>query len=686
MGSLNSIDYGVIVIYLGLLVAMGFYLKKKASQSLEDYFLGGRKLPWWALGITGMAQFLDITGTMIIVSFLYMLGPRGLFIEFRGGAVLILAVMLLWTGKWHRRSGCITNAEWMVYRFGDGFGGQFARTVQAMAGIVSTLGMLAYLVKGVGLFLSMFFPFTPLQCSLIMIGIATLYTMISGFYGVVYTDLLQSLIILGAVIGITTMAILKLGGSTELAALAQEVTGNSGWMSSKLSWQTEMPKGYEMYRHLMIFAMFYLMRNIFFGMGSGGEPKYFGARNDRECGTLTFLWTWLMMLRWPMMMAFAILGLFLVKDIFPDQSVLTQAAELIKSHFPNVEESRWADITAGITLNPENYPPQLVEGLKAILQDNWQNKMHLLSYEGTVNAERILPAVILFNIPAGCRGLILIALLAASMSTFDFIVNMTAGFFTRDVYQRYIRPKATNKELIYATWVFIFALVGTGFLFGYSVKSINDIWDWFIMALGGGLVVGMTLRFYWWRFNGAAFAIGTAVGMIGAVVMRVATTNLADDAQLVLAGINLVWFLLDPRGQFLLTMAIGFAGSILGTYVTKPTNRKVLEHFYQTTRPFGWWGPLEDCLPADVRQRMKKEHFYDVLSLPFAIVWQVTIFLLPMQLIIRSWNAFLVTLVIFTISLTGLYLFWYQKLPAANYEEEYERTILGAPENETQQT
>jgi len=675
MGSLNSIDYGVIIFYLGFLVAMGFYLKNKASQSLEDYFLGGRKLPWWALGITGMAQFLDITGTMIIVSFLYMLGPRGLFIEFRGGAVLILTVMLLWSGKWHRRSRCITNAEWMVYRFGDGFGGQFARMVGAIAGIVSTLGMLAYLVKGVGLFLSMFFPFTPLQCSLIMIGVATLYTVISGFYGVVYTDLFQSLIILGAVIGITTMAILKLGSSEELVALSQEVTGNSGWITSKLSWETQMPKGYEMYRHLMIFAMFYLMRNIFFGMGSGGEPKYFGAKNDRECGTLTFLWTWLMMFRWPMMMAFAILGLFLVKDIFPDQSVLAQAAELIKTHFPDIEQSRWADITAGITLNPENYSPQLVDGLKAILQDDWQNKLHLVSFEGTVNPERILPAVILFNIPAGCRGLILVALIAASMSTFDFIVNMTAGYFTRDIYQRYIRPKATNKELIYATWIFIFALVGTGFLFGYSVKSINEIWDWFIMALGGGLVVGMTLRFYWWRFNGGAFAIGTAIGMIGAVLIRIVTGNLPEDAQYMFAGIDLVWFLVDPRGQFLLTMTIGFAGSIFGTYVTKPTDRKVLEHFYQTTRPFGWWKPLKDCLPEDVQQRMKKEHFYDVLSLPFAIVWQVTLFLLPMQLIIRSWHAFFVTLPIFIISLIGLYLFWYKQLPETNYEEEYEKTI-----------
>ena len=72
---------------------------------------------------------------------------------------------------------------------------------------------------------------------------------------------------------------------------------------------------------------------------------------------------------------------------------------------------------------------------------------------------------------------------------------------------------------------------------------------------------------------------------------------------------------------------------------------------------------------------MKKGHFYDVLSLPFAIVWQVTIFLMPMQLIIRSWSSFFVTLVMFAVSLGGLYFFWYKKLPATNYEEEYEKTI-----------
>ena len=100
---------------------------------------------------------------MIIVSFLFLLGPRGLFIEFRGGAVLVLAVAMLWTGKWHRRSGCLTSAEWMLFRFGDGVAGQSAQLARAVAGIVLTVGMIAYLVKGTGLFLSIFVPFTPAQ-------------------------------------------------------------------------------------------------------------------------------------------------------------------------------------------------------------------------------------------------------------------------------------------------------------------------------------------------------------------------------------------------------------------------------------------------------------------------------------------------------------------------------------------
>lgn len=106
--NLSTFDYVIIIGYLVLSLCVGLWMTKKASSSLDHYFLGGRSLPWYMLGVAGIANWFDLTGTMIITSFLYMLGPRGLYIEFRGGACLVLAFLLAYAGKWHRRSGRMT--------------------------------------------------------------------------------------------------------------------------------------------------------------------------------------------------------------------------------------------------------------------------------------------------------------------------------------------------------------------------------------------------------------------------------------------------------------------------------------------------------------------------------------------------------------------------------------------------
>lgn len=86
MQLMHTIDCAIIIGFLAITVVVGLYMTKKASSSLDHYFLGGRSIPWYLLGIAGMSNWFDMTGTMIITSFLYMLGPRGLFVEFRGGA------------------------------------------------------------------------------------------------------------------------------------------------------------------------------------------------------------------------------------------------------------------------------------------------------------------------------------------------------------------------------------------------------------------------------------------------------------------------------------------------------------------------------------------------------------------------------------------------------------------------
>ena len=347
-----------------------------------------------------------------------------------------------------------------------------------------------------------------------------------------------------------------------------------------------------------------------------------------------------------MIMGFSVLGLFLVKDLYPDQTVLTHAATLIKQYIPETSKAEWASVLSGIINHPQNYSQELISGLQSLLGgDNWGDKLHLLSFEGTVNPERILPAVLLFSVQRGFRGLLLIALIAASMSTFDSCVNGATGFLTRDIYQKYIRPNAKTKELIYVSWLFVFMLVVTGFLFAYTIKSINDIWGWIVMGLMGGLLMPMFLRFYWWRFNGAGFAIGTSMGLCGAILQRILFPGL------------------DERLQFTILGSVGLLGCILGTWLTRPTDQKVLENFYRTTRPFGFWGPLKKILSLDVRATMEREHRNDLFAVPFGLLFHVTLLLLPMQLIIKSYKAFWITFVLFAIGLTGMYFFWYKNLP-----------------------
>ncbi len=574
MKFLSLWDYSIFLAYFGVLIVMGLILRKRASGSMESYFLANKRLPWWMLGVTGMGWSLDVTGTMLIISLLYLIGPRGLFIEFRGGANLSLIFMMLWTGKWHRRSGLMTGAEWMTFRFGDGISGRFARASFAASQIIFAIGMLAYMVKGVGLFASMFIPLSPLMCALIVIGVATIYTVASGFYGVVFSDLLQCSLIFIGIAYISITAYHQISDGAEFAALATSISGVREWETAFPQQLADMPAGYEIYDTLLMFTMFLILKNIVSGFGSGFEPHYFAARNERECGKLTALWATLMSSRWFMMAGFAVLGIYMVHHLFDNLDVLSQAATLVKDYAPGVDKSQWPALLSSIINQPAQHPAELIGGLKSLLGENWMLKMQLLSFEGTVNAERILPAVLLSVVPAGIRGLILVTLIAATMSTFDMTVNRTSAFFVRDIYQKFWRPQASNREIMAAIYIFTISLVGLAFFMGYSSKSINDIWGWIMMGLWSGLSVPLVLRLYWWRFNGSGFASGMVVGVLMALLQRV------------------FWPTLPEQWQFVGLTLISLVAAIFGTFATAPTDRNILENFYRTTRPFGFWKPL----------------------------------------------------------------------------------------------
>jgi Na+/proline symporter len=645
----GTTDYVFMGLYVLVLIFLGFYLKRLASRSLDNYICGGKNIPWWAMGISGMASFLDLAGTAVIVSFLFLLGPQGLFVEFRGGAVLVLPFMMLWTGKWHRRSGCLTGAQWNIYRFGDCWGGRASQLMGVIATVLTTIGMLAYLIIGAGIFLSTFLPFSPGACSLALLVMATLYTMMSGFYGVIFTDLFQVAIILVAVIYISFKAFAGVVDAGEVTRIAEAVTGNPDWISGLPKWNVHVPDGYEVYQHLLVFASFYLVRTIVAGLGTGADPRYFGAKTDRECGKLSMLWTVLMTVRWPMMIGIAVMGLYLVNDLLPEQAKLKEAAALIHQAHPETPKPQWGTLISSIANTPESQDPRLIESLKSLLGgEKWSEKMNLLSFEGTVNPEKILSAVLLMSVGEGMRGVLVIALIAAALSTFGSWVNLATGQFVNDFYHKWIRPRAGTRELIFASWGTVVGIVACSYLFSLTLDSINDIWGWMMMGFGAGFLVPALLRLYWWRFNGAGSAIGTLIGIAAAIIQR------------------LVWPDLSELWQFVFVLTVGFVSSVGVALLTAPTDPAVLRKMYHETRPFGVWGHLKETLSPEERAKTTREHRQDLLALPFALVWQTCLFLAPMLFIIRNWQGFAGAAALCIGSFVAIWLLWFRHQPEGN--------------------
>jgi hypothetical protein len=190
-------------------------------------------------------------------------------------------------------------------------------------------------------------------------------------------------------------------------------------------------------------------------------------------------------------------------------------------------------------------------------------------------------------------------------------------------------------------------MVVAGFGLASLAENINDIWGWIIMSLTAGLAVPAILRLYWWRFNAGGVVASSVVGLSVPFLQRFVYPDMHE------------WY------QFLIVTGVTLAAAVIGTFLTPPTDPHILQRFYKITRPFGFWGRLKAQLPPALREQVTRENRNDMLAVPFVMATQVSLYMLPMQLVIREWDDFMVTLVIFTAGLLGTYRFWYKNLPPA---------------------
>lgn len=588
---MHWIDNSIIVVFFLLMLAVALVLRRRASRNIDSYFLGDRSMSWWMLGASGMASNVDMAGTMLIASLIFAFGFSGFYVELRGGIVLIMAFYLAFMGKWTRRSGKMTVAEWMSFRFGEEQG-TLPRVLTAIYNLLFFVWAIAYFAVATNKFFEVFlieFVATPEVasqyagvCSVGLILIVMLYTMLAGFAGVVWTDVLQGGVILFLSVYVSIQAFLAVDGQA-LTSLVDE-----RWLSLIPPSRMEVSAGYETFELFQLALGFYLLKTVIDGMsGAGGylAQRYFAARDERECGLLSLFWIFLMSFRWPLIMGIAVLGL---------------------------------------TMQSQVSDPELV-----------------------------LPVVIRESLPVGIRGIMLISLLGAAMSTYSSFMNAGSSYFVKDIYQRYLRQKAGQRELVWIGYASTATFVMLGLVAAYQYTSINDVWGWLNMGLGAGLILPNFLRWYWHRFNGYGYAAGAFLGMGAALLIASGWLGVS----------------LNEYETFATICVVSLTGMIIVSWLTRPVANATLVDFYRTTRPFGFWGPIRRQLAPQEQRAIRREGVRDVIATVFAVPWQLVLFLLPMTIVVHQWRLAGVLLAALVVLSVGLYLSWYRYLRVAPASE-----------------
>ena len=154
---LHEIDILIICAYLIAMIVIGLILKKRAAQNMDSYFLGGKSLPFYMLGLSNASGMFDITGTMLMVYWAFAYGFKSLWIPWLW-PVFNQIFLMVYLSVWLRRSNVLTVAEWIKTRFGKGKGSTLSHTIVIIFALLSVLGFLSYGFIGIGKFMEIFIP------------------------------------------------------------------------------------------------------------------------------------------------------------------------------------------------------------------------------------------------------------------------------------------------------------------------------------------------------------------------------------------------------------------------------------------------------------------------------------------------------------------------------------------------
>lgn len=259
-------------------------------------------------------------------------------------------------------------------------------------------------------------------------------------------------------------------------------------------------------------------------------------------------------------------------------------------------------------------------------------------------------------VPTGLLGLLLAGLLAAFMSTFSGTLNAAQAYITNDIYLKYIKPDSSKNSIKIANYIIGLVVVVVSIVLGIQAKNVNQVLQLIVSALWGGYTAANVLKWYWWRFNSYGYFWGMMSGIIISAFPMLFPTMLETLFPNFAADIRILYYF-----PIILVGSIIF--SIVATFMSSPTDEKVLKDFYKNVKPWGFWMPIQELVEKEDPQFVKNGNFKrDMFNIIIGILWQTSLVALPMYFVFHEFLAGAVTLIIALILTMVLKKTWYNNL------------------------
>lgn len=435
---LTVLDWTLVVAYFAISISIGLKFTKKGGESLEEYFVAGRAVPWWLAGSAMIATTFAADTPLAVTGLVANHGVAGNWLWWNmvmSGTLTVFLYARLW-----RRARVMTDVEFAEIRYG-GRPATFLRGFRAIyLALPINLIILGWVTLAMVKILEVSLGIDPILAVGICFVITVGYSAAAGMWAVLWTDLVQLVIKMTAVIVLAVFAIRKVGG---VPALKDGLAKHFGSVDAALS---VLPPAGSVWMPTLALVTF-LAVQWWAAWYPGAEPGGGG---------------------------------YVAQRIF---SARTEKDGILATLFFNVGH---------YALRPW---PWILTGLCTVLL---YPKGVLVN--GVWDKEAAYVQAMVDLLPSGWRGFMLAGFAAAYMSTVGTHLNWGASYLVGDVYKRFLRKDASEKHYVMVSRLVTVGLFLLSILVTSQLKTIGGAWR-FLLALGSGTGLVLILRWYWWRIS-----------------------------------------------------------------------------------------------------------------------------------------------------------------------------------------